>query len=141
MCELRARALQAWQVYAHELTPFAVCLSPAQIPIIMVWNKLDLANDPDELRRRAALQAQPTVCISAATGEGLPALWKMVQAAVEQQTLVSLECLLPHEHSHLLGKIRRLGAVEREEYDDAGVLVRAKVPSSLAGQLMQWRRS
>jgi GTP-binding protein HflX len=118
-----------------------VLIACAQIPIVMVWNKLDMASDPAELRRRAARQTLPTVCISAATGAGLPELWETVQTAVEQQTLVSLECLLPHEHSHLLGKIRQLGAVEREEYEDAGVLVTAKVPSSLAGQLMQWRRS
>jgi GTP-binding protein HflX len=109
--------------------------------MLVVWNKIDKAADPAQLRARAALQPRPTICMSALTGEGLPELWQAVQAAVEQQTLVSLEVLLPFEQGALLGKIRRLGAVEEEEYQEAGVRVRAKVPSSLAGQLMQWRQS
>ena len=110
-----------------------------QLPKVVVFNKVDMAADPSALRQRASKQQTPTVCVSAHTGEGLDELWETIAAAVEQQTLVSLECLLPFDQGSLLGKIRRLGAVEREEYTDAGVSVTAKVPQSLAGTLMPWR--
>lgn len=104
-----------------------------------MYNKIDLAADPDALRHRALSQSKPTVCVSALTGEGLELLWETISATIEQQTLVSLECLLPFDQGGLLGKIRRLGAVESEEYTDAGVRITAKVPQSLAGTLMPWR--
>ena len=118
------------------LTRLTVCL---QIPMVVVYNKIDLAADPNALRQRALKQPVPTVCVSALTGEGLDELWETIAAAVEQQTLVSLECLLPFDQGGLLGKIRRLGAVDRENYTDAGVSITAKVPQSLAAMLMPWR--
>jgi GTP-binding protein HflX len=111
------------------------------IPVIVVWNKVDLAADAAVLRRQAAASTQPTVCVSALTGEGLPELWERMKFAIEQQTLVSLEVLLPFAEGHMVGKMRRLGAVEREEFQEAGIYVQAKVPSSMAGQLRQWRLS
>lgn len=85
------------------------------------------------------MQPLPTVCVSALTGEGLPELWDMVAGAIEQQQMVGLECLLPFDQGGLLGKVRRLGAIEAEEYTDAGISISAKVPQSLAGTLMPWR--
>ena len=104
-----------------------------------MFNKIDLAADPHALRQRALMQPLPTVCVSALTGEGLPELWDAVANAVEQQQMIGLECLLPFDQGGLLGKIRRLGAVEREEYTDEGISITAKVPQSLAGTLMPWR--
>ena len=115
-------------------------MSPCpQIPTVIVFNKIDLAADPEGLRQRALIQPLPTVCVSALTGEGLSELWDAVAHAVEQQQMVGLECLLPFDQGGLLGKIRRLGAVEREEYTDEGISITAKVPQSLAGTLMPWR--
>ncbi len=111
------------------------------VPIVQVWNKIDQAADPDSLRRRAAQQTLPTICVSALTGEGVAELWETVQAVIEQHTLVSLTALLPFDEGHQLARIRQLGVLESEEYTDAGVLVQAKVPPSLAGTLMPFRHA
>ena len=121
--------------------PLTRCLAAVQLPVVQVWNKIDQAGDPNSLRRRAAQQAVPTICVSALTGEGVPELWESVQTVIEQHTLVSLAALLPFDQGHQLARIRQLGVLEREEYTDAGVYVEAKVPPSLAGTLMPWRRA
>lgn len=117
-------------------------LRPAQIPTVCVWNKIDKAADPAALRARAATAALPTVCVSALTRAGMDDLWRVVQAEIERQTLVSLVCLVPFEHAQVLSRIRALGALEHEEYREDGILVTAKVPMSLAaGPLKPWRQA
>ncbi len=110
------------------------------IPRLMVWNKLDIAPDPERLLREARQQAQTTVCISAVTGQGVPEFWAAVQALTDRQ-LVCLEALLPFDRLELLADIRRHGSVEAEEYTETGVRIQAKAPLWLSRRLSEWRRA
>ncbi|HVL69126.1 MAG TPA: GTPase ObgE [Vicinamibacterales bacterium] len=67
-------------------------------PVIVAANKIDVLDDPERLERlRDHLRRRgiPLYAVSAATGEGLPALleaaWREVAAARERATAVSLE--------------------------------------------------
>ena len=109
-------------------------LDVAHIPMVVLWNKIDIAADPERLRQEAKLQKVRTVCASALTGEGLDDLWLAVQELTEQQ-LVQLQVLLPFAQMDLLSDIRRHGSVESEEYTEEGVLVKAKVPLFVSQRL------
>ena len=112
------------------------------VPILMVWNKVDLAADPEALRLRAAQETTPTVCVSALTGEGLPDFWDAVLRFIEEETLVSINLLLPLElGSDVLARIRACGGVvDVEDWaSGASVSVAAQVPPSLAGLLRPYR--
>ena len=70
----------------------------ADKPVIVAANKIDALDEPERLERLTAhLQTRgvPLYAVSAATGEGLPALleatWREVAAARERATAVSLE--------------------------------------------------
>ena len=100
-------------------------------PRVIAYNKLDLL---DESERRDLLVGEPdSVGVSAATGEGLDELRDRIEAAFED-TLRPMELLLPYSEGAALAELHDLaGNLEREERAD-GVLVRARVPASLAHQ-------
>ena len=109
-------------------------LEVAHIPMVILWNKIDIAADPERLRREAKLQKVRTVCASALTGEGLEDLWRAVQELTDQQ-LVQMQVLLPFDQANLVSDIRRHGILESEEFTEDGVLVKAKVPLFISQRL------
>lgn len=79
-------------------------------PVITVMNKCD---------RVPALYSLPTVGktvhISAATGEGIPALLSEIEHSI-RQTKTRVTLLLPFDKGHILAQIRRDGQVLSEEF-------------------------
>jgi GTP-binding protein HflX len=98
-------------------------------PRLLVLNKLDLL-DPEQ--RRDLLVGTPgALGVSATTGEGMDALRDRIETAFEQ-TLREVELLVPYDEGARLSELHELaGELDREELAD-GVLVRARVPASVA---------
>lgn len=69
-------------------------LDVEHIPMISVWNKVDVCADP-EMVQRVASKRDNTVCISAQTGEGLPDLMNLVQQKIEQ-SMMPVNVLVPY---------------------------------------------
>lgn len=69
-------------------------LDVEHIPMISVWNKVDVCADP-EMVQTVASKRDNTVCISAQTGQGLPELMKLVQDKVEQ-SMMPVNVLVPY---------------------------------------------
>ena len=69
-------------------------LDVRHIPMISVWNKVDVCADP-EMVQTVATKRDHTVCISAQTGEGLPDLMSLVQRKIEE-TLMPVNVLVPY---------------------------------------------
>ena len=104
-------------------------------PRLLVFNKLDRV-DPKE-RSRMLVGRRDLVAISAATGEGIEELRDRI-AAEFQATLQPLELLVPYSEGSRLAELHELaGDLEREERSD-GVLVHAKVPSTLAHRFTEF---
>src|SRR5690606_38618364 len=61
----------------------------ADKPIVLAWNKIDLARDPDAIRAEAA-RLPDAIPISALTGEGIPELLGRIEEVLERQ-LVRVE--------------------------------------------------
>ncbi len=83
-------------------------------PILRVMNKCDLVPEQDLLGSAGSL------CISARSGDGVPALLEAVAAALPpDRRRVTL--LLPYSQGGLAERCRRDGQVESESYDTDGI--------------------
>jgi len=104
-------------------------------PRIVAYNKIDLL-DADE-RRDLLVGSREAVGISAATGEGIEDLLDAIEAAFAR-TLEPVELLIPYSEGAALNELHEIaGRLERTDRDD-GVLVKARVPSSLAHRFSAW---
>jgi GTP-binding protein HflX len=104
-------------------------------PRLLALNKADLL-EPDA-RHELAVMNPGAVVISAATGEGLEELGDAIES-VFMDSLQSVELLLPYAAGARLAELHELaGEVEREDRPD-GVLVRARVPASLAHRFAEF---
>lgn len=64
------------------------------IPMISVWNKVDVCADP-EMVQTVADKRDNTVCVSAQTGQGLPELMDVVERKV-QESMMPVDVLVPY---------------------------------------------
>lgn len=105
----------------------------ADKPIVLAWNKIDLARDPDAIRAEAA-RLPDAIPISALTGEGIPELLGRIEEVLERQ-LVRVEVEIPYGSGEMLNAIHQEGQIESEEHGASGTYVTARVPKALAGRL------
>jgi GTP-binding protein HflX len=98
-------------------------------PRLLVLNKADLLDD--DRRRELGFRHPDAVLVSAVAGEGLEELRDRVEAAF-QKTLRPVELLVPYAEGGSLAELHDVaGDLERTETPE-GVLVRARVPSTVA---------
>ncbi len=69
-------------------------LDVGHIPMISVWNKVDVCADPDMVQT-VADKRDNTVCVSAQTGQGLPQLMNLVERKV-QESMMPVDVLVPY---------------------------------------------
>lgn len=108
-------------------------LGVAHKTVVVAWNKIDLAENPQKWRELAARQPN-TVAISARTGEGIEDLLGRVEQLLKDM-LVEIRLEIPYTDGDLLNAIHEQGIVENEDHGPNGTLVHAYVPQSLANRL------
>eukprot|EP00892_Ulva_mutabilis_P008547 jgi/Ulvmu1/6064/UM027_0042.1 len=105
----------------------------ADIPMVTVWNKVDLRPDGDVVR--AVADNRPdTVAVSAETGEGMGDLEVTIEAALEE-AMVQFEMAVPYAQGHLVRLVREQGVVRKEHYTEAGVEIAASADLATVGAL------
>lgn len=67
------------------------------VPVVNVWNKIDVCPRSEEIKAVAAT-ADRTVTISAATGEGVPQLMRLVEGEVAKM-MTSAAFYFPYSSS------------------------------------------
>lgn len=111
-------------------------LDVGHIPMISVWNKVDVCADP-EMVQAVADKRDNTVCVSAQTGQGLPQLMNLVESKV-QESMMPVDVLVPYTQGELSGEIHNVGIVISEEFLPDGSHISARVPVPLATRLAQF---
>jgi len=113
-------------------------------PRIEVLNKIDLLPEGEReglLHRTEKRQPTSTVevAVSAQTGDGLDALLKAIDAALQSDPVVDAELRVPQQEGGVLAAVDSGMVVHSREYE--GNLVRLKVsgPASLVGRLRKYR--
>lgn len=79
-------------------------------------------------------QAERTAFISAKTGEGVEELLACVEDVLREQK-VEIEQIYPYSDAGKIQLIRKYGELEKEEYTQEGIYVRAYVPVDVYGKL------
>lgn len=104
-------------------------------PILMAFNKIDVAAVPDV--QHLTWRHQPSVAVSARTGEGLDDLLQEVDrqlAATHRRVTVRI----PQSQAGLVSRIHQSGRVLSQRYEDNAIIVEAEVDHALEGQLADY---
>jgi GTP-binding protein HflX len=102
-------------------------------PTLLVFNKIDRAEDPAELARWRARFPEAHF-VSARTGEGMEGLRDALREKAEPG-LRSMQLLIPHDRHDLVHYLHEIGAVDRASHEDRGVLIRGRVPERQVSRL------
>ena len=98
-------------------------------PRLLVMNKVDLLGEED--RRELRMRHPDAIQVSAETGEGLAELRSRIADSIGRG-LTEVELLVPFAAGERLSELHEIaGDLEREDRED-GVLVRARLPATLA---------
>ena len=106
-------------------------LEASDKPVITAFNKRDRFEGEYAPRD---FQAERTAFISAKTGEGVDALLSCVENVLREQK-VEIEQIYPYSDAGKIQLIRKYGELEKEEYTQEGIYVRAYVPVDVYGKL------
>lgn len=106
-------------------------------PILTVFNKSDLVEEPIELRRLVASTSN-SCYISAAKAEGLTHLMDRISATIKELVTTMLVAI-PYSRSELVAQCHEYGVVHSVDYGPEHILVRADVAHSLAGKLVEFQ--
>lgn len=98
-------------------------------PVLTAFNKWDALENAQETKWRDP-QSADTVFISAKTGYGLDEMLDKVEKLMNGG-LALLEKVFPYDRAGEIQKIREYGKLEKEEYREDGIYIRALVPSFL----------
>ena len=115
-------------------------LGVAGRPTVRVWNKMDLLapEDKAELQKTIAAaenELPPPALVSAATGEGLDDLLRLIDNALPVDPVVKLSLRLPLTEGRTLALVHALGKVVHSRVNDSHMLLDAEVPVSMARRL------
>jgi len=97
-------------------------LGATDAPRIDALNKCDLVDADDDLMPGA-------VRISAKTGAGIDELLTRIEEALDAGTQ-EVQFLLPFANYQLLAKLRKMGSILKEEYNDEGALLTMRLEAS-----------
>ena len=105
------------------------------IPILVVWNKSDVAPPALVGERLAAYPG--SVAVSGATGAGVPVLLAAIGDRLRELARV-IELLVPYDRGDVLAALHRDAEVLVEVHDEEGTRVRARVPATVSGRFAEF---
>ena len=98
-------------------------------PMITVFNKSDLLQTAMGGKRDP--HAQEVVRVSALTGQGMEELYAVLSKTLKELR-VYIDQVIPYAKGALVSRIHEQGQIVSEEYEEAGVHIKAYVPAALA---------
>ena len=115
---------------------------PAESRILEVWNKIDLLSPVTRKEAQAAARfhAPRPVLISAATGQGLDALLKAIDARLGAHDEIMTLTLPAHEGRLINWLYEHADVIERSDDEEGGVKTRVRVASEKKQRLLHQLR-
>lgn len=106
------------------------------IPELIVYNKIDLA---DETQRMALRAMEPnSIEVSARTGEGLEELMQRIADLLPEPN-IEVAVLIPYDRGDLVSRLHLNSRILMLDYRDGGTFVRAMVKPELAAEVAAFR--
>jgi len=106
-------------------------------PLITVLNKRDLVRGATSLEAMA-LAFQPSVAISAKTGEGVDELESLIGEQLDVLLVAPTRLFIPSERSDVVARLYREGQVLRRTEADGVITVTARLPAKSRGRLTEF---
>lgn len=103
-----------------------------ETPTITVLNKIDQCKNMHFLPF-----SKNTVCISAKTGEGIDRLLSLIETLLPYPSR-RMELLIPYTDGGKLAKIREIGSVFHEEYNENGIRLTVELDARYASSFMKY---
>jgi len=129
----------AWESQMSAVDETLQVLNAAQKPMITVFNKMDLVEDPTTLRRLVA-EHPMSVTISASSGRGVDELMRFIMKQV-QDLLGSVKALVPYSESALVQDCYDFGKVLKVDYRDEGIYIEAEIVEEMRKKLEKYNIS
>jgi len=107
-------------------------IGAGQKPMLVVFNKIDLLNDPQRALDMA-MEYPNAVAISALCSQGLDQLLLKVEGLLAQQ-MVAVRVRVPYAANELVVLFRRHGIVTHERASQTGTTIEGKLPPGLLGR-------
>jgi len=101
-------------------------------PILHLFNKMDSEVGKNTARRLAHLY-DPSVMISAKTGEGIDRLYEQLSDLLKQQKQ-TLRLLIPLNHGKIISTLKKTATILEEEYESGTAELLVRVSSQMAAQ-------
>ena len=99
---------------------------------IEVWNKIDAVDEGTRANLQTLASSDAVLLLSAATGEGVPALLDAIEARIAGDVRTISVDLRPSEGARLDWLYRNGRVVSRTDHDDGGVSVEVEVTATTA---------
>jgi GTP-binding protein HflX len=108
-------------------------IGAGDVPELLVFNKADLSGEA----ARLAARHPGSVAVSAATGEGIPALLDAIAERLRALATVT-ELFIPFARGDMLAAVHREGQVLAEHPEEGGMRIRARLEPSSVGRLREF---
>jgi len=108
-------------------------------PRVEVLNKIDLLGESERQGLQDGSQARGEAAVSARTGEGLEALLRAIDDALQSDPVIEAELRVPQHEGAALSAIEAGMVVHERAYEGNLVRLRVSGPASLIGKLRKFR--
>jgi len=106
------------------------------IPELIVFNKIDLADDTQRLALRG--MEPGSIGVSARTGEGIEELMQKIAALLPEPN-VEIAALIPYDRGDLVSRLHLNSRIMVLDYREGGTFIRAMVKPEMAAELSAYR--
>ena len=112
-------------------------IDAGHIPTILVMNKIDRLNSPDEALEIVHDYHGTVVAISALNGQGLPTMLSEIEKDL-YDTYVPVAVRLPFDQGNLISLFHDQGQVENVEHSRGGVVIEGSLPGRLLARYQSY---
>jgi len=128
----------AWEVQHGAVLDTLEALGAQDKPAILVFNKVDLLDEPAKAALDEAMALWPrSVAISASTGQGIDFLMEAIVSQVKE-LLGYVKALVPYAESGLVQACYDYGRVLAVDYREDGILIEAELVAEMRQKLARY---
>lgn len=125
-----------WELQRDSVLDTVRELGAEDVPMITVFNKIDLLSDSSVATRLVA-EWPDSVAISAAIGTGIPDLLDLIVAKCESK-LELVKALIPYDQTRLVESCHQYGRVLVKDYREDGVYLEAELVPEMRSKLEKY---
>lgn len=125
-----------WEIQRDSVNETIGELGAGEIPILTLFNKVDMIKERDELTKLVA-EFPNSVAVSAKTGEGMEDLENHIRRMLSDR-YTRIKALVPYSSANIAETAHSFGKILVKEYREDGIYIEAELSSDHRGRLSQF---